>query len=61
MDTALQGITVIIIAHRFATLQRVDRIALLRNGAIEVEGTHDDLLESNAYYHDLCEKQYFRQ
>lgn len=61
MGTALQGITVIIIAHRFATLQRVDRIAILRNGTIEAEGTHEDLLESNAYYYDLCEKQCSRQ
>ena len=36
----MQGSTVLIIAHRFATLQKVDRIVVLCNGAIETVGTH---------------------
>lgn len=58
MDEVMQGTTVLIIAHRFATLQRVDRIVVLRNGAIEAIGTHAELMETNDYYRDLCLKQY---
>ena len=58
MDLAMQGFTVLIIAHRFATLKRVDRIIVLKDGAIEAVGTHEELYESDEYYRDLCNKQY---
>jgi ATP-binding cassette subfamily B protein len=58
MDQVMQSATVLIIAHRFATLQRVDRIIVLRNGAVEATGTHDELMETCDYYRELCEKQY---
>ena len=58
MERVMQDTTVIIIAHRFATLQKVHRIILLRNGRIEIQGTHAELLKSNDYYRELCEKQF---
>jgi ABC-type multidrug transport system fused ATPase/permease subunit len=58
MDDLFRKMTVIIIAHRFATLQRVDRIVVLRNGRIEGVGPHSELLRTNAYYRELCEKQF---
>ncbi len=58
MDLAMKGSTVLIIAHRFATLKRVDRIILLSNAAIKALGTHDELMQSSEYYRELCEKQY---
>ncbi|HMF32170.1 MAG TPA: ABC transporter ATP-binding protein, partial [Candidatus Lokiarchaeia archaeon] len=58
MDQVMQMSTVLIIAHRFATLQRVERIIVLRNGQIEADGTHAELIESDDYYRELCEKQY---
>ncbi len=58
IDLAMQGSTVLIIAHRFATLKRVDRIIVLKDGAIEAVGTHEELYESDEYYRDLCNKQY---
>jgi ABC-type multidrug transport system fused ATPase/permease subunit len=58
MDEVLKGITVIIIAHRFATLQKVDRLILIKNGMITAQGTHQELYEKNAYYRELCNTQY---
>ena len=58
MNQVMEGSTVLIIAHRFATLKRVNRIIVLRDGKIETTGTHQELLETNEYYHDLCEKQF---
>ena len=58
MDEAMKDSTVLIIAHRFATLQKMDRLILLRNGVIEASGPHAELFRTNAYYRELCEKQY---
>lgn len=58
MDDLFRQMTVIIIAHRFATLQRVDRLVVIRNGKIEAIGKHIDLLRTNQYYKELCEKQF---
>jgi ABC-type multidrug transport system fused ATPase/permease subunit len=58
MEQTLNNTTMIIIAHRFATLQRVQRIFVLRNGKIEAIGSHTELMQKNLYYRELCEKQY---
>ncbi len=58
MDEVMKDTTVLIIAHRFATLQRVDRIIVLRKGKIAGVGTHAELMRTNEYYRDLCTKQY---
>jgi subfamily B ATP-binding cassette protein HlyB/CyaB len=39
-----QGRTVLIIAHRLATVRRCDRIIAIENGSIVEEGTHTSLL-----------------
>lgn len=57
MEEVLRDFTTIIIAHRFATLKIVDRIVVMRNGTIQDVGKHEELLERNDYYQELCEKQ----
>ncbi len=49
--------TTIIIAHRLATVQRADRIIVLRDGRIVDQGTHQELLEKSALYRELAQKQ----
>ncbi len=51
--------TSILIAHRLSTVQAVDRIIVIENGAILEEGTHDSLMESGGHYADLY-NTYFR-
>lgn len=49
--------TVILVTHRVSTVRDMDRIIVLNNGVIEVEGAHDWLLENNHMYRELCTMQ----
>ena len=40
----------ILISHRFSTVRRADRIAVMRDGRIEEMGTHAELLAKNGRY-----------
>ncbi|MBI2706672.1 MAG: ABC transporter ATP-binding protein [Actinobacteria bacterium] len=42
--------TTIVIAHRPATIALADRVVLLGEGKVLVEGTHDELLQTSASY-----------
>jgi len=44
------GLTTVIISHRFATVRRADRIAVLDQGRIAELGSHDDLLAAGGSY-----------
>ncbi len=49
--------TALVIAHRLATVQHVDRIIVLENGRIMDEGTHDALAARCPLYQELARKQ----
>ncbi len=57
LQTAMQGRTTLLIAHRASTARNADRIAVLVGGRIAELGTHDELLARGGYYADLFEKQ----
>jgi ABC-type multidrug transport system fused ATPase/permease subunit len=42
--------TIVIIAHRLASVRRADRIFLMHGGAVAESGTHDELLRRNGLY-----------
>lgn len=54
----LKDRTAIIIAHRLATIQMVDRIIVLHKGLIVEQGTHAELLSKEGYYYRLYKLQY---
>jgi len=49
----MKGRTTLMIAHRFSSIQRADRILVLHKGTIIEEGKHEDLLEKQGLYHHL--------
>jgi ATP-binding cassette, subfamily B, bacterial len=44
LDRLIQGRTVFAIAHRLSTLQRADRLLVVKDGRLVEEGTHAELL-----------------
>jgi ATP-binding cassette, subfamily B, bacterial len=57
MKTLMAGKTVIVIAHRLATIKMMDRIVVLEGGVILEEGTHAELLEGNGVYRRYYQRQ----
>ncbi len=49
----MKGRTTLMIAHRFSSIQRADRILVLHRGMIIEEGGHETLLEKRGLYHHL--------
>lgn len=52
-----QGVTAIVIAHRLSTLKEMDRILVIKEGALVEEGTFDALLEKQGDFWKLWQKQ----
>lgn len=48
-----QGKTVLMIAHRLTTVQDADSIVVVNNGEIVEQGTHEELLREEKYYHRM--------
>lgn len=57
IEKAMQGRTVVLIAHRLTTVKNADRILVLQDGQIVEEGRHDELVAANSYYRRLYELQ----
>jgi subfamily B ATP-binding cassette protein MsbA len=53
----MRGKTVIMIAHRLATLEAADKIVVLKNGMVAEEGGHQTLLSLGGIYADLHKAQ----
>ena len=57
LEELSKGRTVIIIAHRFSTIQHSDRILVFDRGEIVASGTHSELYNGNTLYRELYDKQ----
>ena len=53
LATVMRGRTTLVIAHRPATIALADRVALLEDGRIVEQGTHQELLRLSARYRGL--------
>jgi ATP-binding cassette subfamily B protein len=58
LETLMRGRTVLVIAHRLATVRHADRIVVIDAGRVVGDGDHDSLLHSNALYARLSSLQF---
>jgi ATP-binding cassette subfamily B protein len=52
-----KGKTAVLISHRFSSVRMADRILVLAGGAVEAQGTHEELLARPGRYAELFELQ----
>ena len=57
IDKLMLDKTSLIIAHKFSTIRKCDKIILIDKGRILAEGTHDELINSNSSYKNMNELQ----
>lgn len=58
LDEHFKGVTKFIIAHRISSVKNADLILVLDDGKIIEQGTHDDLVKQEGYYHKMFTNQY---
>ncbi len=46
----VEGKTLIVIAHRLSTIQGADKIVVIKDGLVDSQGTHEELLEQGGLY-----------
>ncbi len=45
-----EGLTTVVISHRFSTVRQAERIVVLAAGRVAEQGSHDELLAANGLY-----------
>lgn len=57
IDNLMEGRTTLVIAHRFSTIRRCDRIVVLDRGSLVEEGSHEELYRKGGFYRRLHDQQ----
>jgi ATP-binding cassette subfamily B protein len=58
LEEASRDRTVLVIAHRLATVRRADRLLVIEHGELVAQGTHDELMQSSELYRRLASLQF---
>lgn len=58
LERLMEGRTTILVAHRLTTIRKASKIAVLREGRIAEQGSHEELLDANGYYAKMYHVQF---
>ena len=58
LDELCVGRTTLVVAHRLSTIKNADEIAVIADGRIAEQGTHEELLAKNGIYSGLYSLQF---
>ena len=58
LDELCKGRTTIVVAHRLSTVKNADEIAVIDNGEITEQGTHEELMKKGGMYACLYTQQF---
>ena len=58
LDELCKGRTTIVVAHRRSTIKRANSIAVIDQGRIIEQGTHEELIAQNGTYTNLYSLQF---
>tara|TARA_Y100001968_G_scaffold204191_1_gene187467 strand:- start:90 stop:1826 length:1737 start_codon:yes stop_codon:yes gene_type:complete len=60
LQQAMHKRTVLVIAHRFSTIQRADKIVVIEKGKVCEVGNHNELINNQGRYKELYDKQFIK-
>jgi ATP-binding cassette subfamily B protein len=58
VDRLAQGRTMLVVAHRLATVKKADRIVVFDGGKIVATGSHEELVAEDGLYARLARLQF---
>ena len=58
LNELCKGRTTLVVAHRLSTIKNADKIAVILDGKVSEEGTHEQLMQLNGVYKKLYMQQF---